>query len=285
MSRKQEVRNMAKFEWPEGYKSCLSLTFDVDGSCSDEYYFKNITGALSQGDYGPKVGLPRILDFLDKFEIKATFYVPGRTAERFPEIIKETHDRGHEIGAHGFYHRDMSKLSEEEEWEEQSKAHKLLTDLLGTPPRGFRSPGGPLTPRSMKILLRLGYYHESTSDCDIFPHRIKIDDKEVDFVELPPIAGFIADDFPFWWGGALPPERGGGFLPLSGFDDALECWTAEFNHLHEIGAYLGFINHPRCIGRPSRLRVLERFLRHVKATSGVWIATQREIADYALTVL
>src|SRR5205085_10182155 len=51
----------------------------------------------SQGAYGPKVGVPLILDFLDRNRIPSTFFVPGWTAERWPDVVAEIHRRGHEI--------------------------------------------------------------------------------------------------------------------------------------------------------------------------------------------
>ena len=104
-------------------------------------------------------------------------------------------------------------------------------------------------------------------------------------VELPPLVGWIGDDFPFFWGGCLPAEVGGGFLPLSSFDAALESWVEEFNHTHEIGAMFLFCNHPRCIGFPSRLRVVEKVIRHVRATPNVWFTTQMAVADWVQKVL
>jgi len=267
---------MEKIKWPNGHSSAFTISFDVDGSCRDEFMLKNTTGVVSAGDYGPKVGVPRVLDMLDKLNCKATFHVPGRTAERYPARIKEIVDRGNEVAAHGFWHQDLSKLSEKDEWEEQTKAHKVLIEVTGTPPKGFRTPGGPLTPRSLEIISKLGYIYDSSSFMDYFPSRVKINGKEIDMAELP--MSWIGDDMPFFWGGVLR----GAFVPLSGFDDALKYWKAEFNGIHKIGGMMIFANHPRCCGRPSRLRVLEKFIRHVKATPGVWFSTQLEVAEFVL---
>ena len=69
---------------------------------------------LSLGQYGMSHGLPRILDLFDEFKIKATFFVPGKTAEVYPEAVKEIADRGHEIACHGYEYENLSLFSYEE---------------------------------------------------------------------------------------------------------------------------------------------------------------------------
>lgn len=65
-----------------------------------EKYIKS----LSVGQYGPKRCVDRILDMLESYGVKATFFVPGLTAERYPEVIRRIAEAGHEIGHHGYAH-------------------------------------------------------------------------------------------------------------------------------------------------------------------------------------
>jgi peptidoglycan/xylan/chitin deacetylase (PgdA/CDA1 family) len=71
-------------------------------------------------------------------------------------------------------------------------------------------------------------------------------------------------------------------MPISRPDDALEYWIAEFDGIHEIGGLFVHINHPRVIGRFSRLRAFEKLIRHIKETPGVWITDLRGIVDLLL---
>jgi peptidoglycan/xylan/chitin deacetylase (PgdA/CDA1 family) len=84
------------FRWPAGFQSAAVFTFDVDGSAEQQLYEGNVLGANSAGDYGPKVGLPRILNLLERQDLSATFFVAAWIAERFPERIVEISKRGHE---------------------------------------------------------------------------------------------------------------------------------------------------------------------------------------------
>ena len=76
---------------------------------------------MTEGEFGPRVGIWRILDLLDKYEIKATFFVPGWTAESYPEPVKEIDKRGHEVAHHGYNHLWANKLNIEEERSEIEK--------------------------------------------------------------------------------------------------------------------------------------------------------------------
>ena len=73
--------------WPSGVKSAVCITFDLDAETawiSRDPENINRLSVMSQGAYGPKVGVPLILDFLDRNKIPSTFFVPGWTAERWP---------------------------------------------------------------------------------------------------------------------------------------------------------------------------------------------------------
>jgi len=268
--------DVTDFRWPEGYASAVTFSFDVDASAEEMLYHGNISGAYSAGDYGPKAGVPRILDLLDQSGVKAAFHVPGWVAERFPERIREIHSRGHEIAGHGYLHENISTLSPDQEREVLQKSHHILGDLIGHAPRGFRTPGGPLTPRTVGILLELGYDYDSSSNADYFPCKVEIEGRLVEMAELP--FSWILDDFPFFWGGADRDY----FLPISRPKDARDYWIAEFDAIHKMGGLCTYLNHPRCIGRPSRIRVLGEFIEHVRKTPGVWLTTQRDVADWVL---
>ncbi|MBW2056159.1 MAG: polysaccharide deacetylase [Deltaproteobacteria bacterium] len=267
---------MDTFKWPQGYNSAATFSFDVDASAEEMLHHGTVSGAYSAGNYGPRAGLPRILDLLDGLGVKATFHVPGWVAEVFPREIKEAHQRGHEIAAHGYLHENISLLDSDTEREIHRKSHGILGDLTGTPPRGFRTPGGPLTPRTIEMLLELGYDYDSSSCSDYFPSLLTVGEHRVRMAELP--WSWLLDDFPFFWGGV----DSGNFAPISLPDDALEYWIAEFDSIHEIGGLCVLVNHPRCIGRPSRIRILKEFINHVKDTPGVWLTTQERVADWVL---
>ena len=91
--------------WPEGVQCGVALTFDLD---AETFWFSRTMDSMAspnlmaEGAYGPKVAVPRILDMLDRLELKATFFIPGWVIEHHTETCREIVRRGHEIGYHGF---------------------------------------------------------------------------------------------------------------------------------------------------------------------------------------
>lgn len=85
---------MGDIRWPDGKKCAVMFTFDVDGDTTWENGNRGLKNgekyikSLSVGQYGPKRCVDRILQKLDQYGVKATFFVPGLTAERYPEVIK-----------------------------------------------------------------------------------------------------------------------------------------------------------------------------------------------------
>jgi peptidoglycan/xylan/chitin deacetylase (PgdA/CDA1 family) len=277
----KEEREGKGFLWPHGYRSAAIFTYDIDASCWEYLSAKNVSGNFSVGDYGPRAGVPRILDFLDRHGIKATFFVPGWVAERFPDRIKEIHNRGQEVGAHGYLHENLSKITEEEEREIWKKVYKILTDITGAPPRLYRTTGEQ-TIKGIRIISELrGRLVESYTG-SYFPCKIKLEGSDWEMLRLP--FSWILDDFPFVWGGILPGGAGvaPGFLPICSPGEALEYYMAEFDSIHAVGGLFQLCNHPRAIGRASRIRAMDKLIRHIKATPGVWLASPGEVVDWVL---
>jgi peptidoglycan/xylan/chitin deacetylase (PgdA/CDA1 family) len=77
--------------------------------------FKSDTpGILSRGEYGARVGVPRLLDLLERYELPATFFIPGHTVDSYPELVREIASRGHEIGHHGYLHENPTLFGDDE---------------------------------------------------------------------------------------------------------------------------------------------------------------------------
>jgi len=85
---------------------------------------------------------PEILDLLNKYDVKATFFVLGKFAEQYPDIIKRQAIEGHEIGNHTYSHIDVKKVSMEKFEEEFQKTQQIIFSLTGIEPKVFRPPYG-----------------------------------------------------------------------------------------------------------------------------------------------
>src|SRR5438552_12799969 len=182
--------------WPSGVKSAVCITFDLDAETawiSRDPENINRLSVMSQGAYGPKVGVPLILDFLDRNQIRSTFFVPGWTAERWPDVVAEIHRRGHEIGHHGYLHEALEGRSREEEEAILTGSSKILADITGMRPVGYRAPLYEITHETAALLAKHGFLYASNLQDSLWPYRYA---DTPSLVELP--ASWILDDGPFF---------------------------------------------------------------------------------------
>jgi peptidoglycan/xylan/chitin deacetylase (PgdA/CDA1 family) len=97
----------AGFSWPSGYRAAACFTFDVDAESPILWEFPETADHLdvmTHQAYGGRTGIPRILRVLDRLGVRATFFIPGYSAERSPGICRAIRDAGHEIAHHGYLH-------------------------------------------------------------------------------------------------------------------------------------------------------------------------------------
>ena len=92
--------------------------------------------------FAPRVerNVRRILDLFDRHETKATFFILGWIAERFPHLVKEIDARGHEIASHGFAHQLLLRLTPEQFRADMRRARDVLSGLSSHPVTGYRAP-------------------------------------------------------------------------------------------------------------------------------------------------
>ena len=246
------------------------LTFDVDADSSVRGPYSGRPDELvarSKGQFGPKVGVPRILDLLDKYGIKSTFFVPGWTAETYPESVKEIVRRGHEVGAHGYKHENLAQLnSQADEVEIFRRSIDQLQVLAGQRPLGFRAPDWEFSPYTMENLVKFNFKYDSSLMDNEEPYVIK----SSGLVELP-VAWSWDDWGPFEVHRRSPTE-------------VLNGWMQEFNPLHAAKmSYFNLTMHPQTIGRASRIVMLETLIRTMKRRKDVrfsrCIDLVREISD------
>ncbi|WP_051412071.1 polysaccharide deacetylase family protein [Halonatronum saccharophilum] len=101
--------------------------------------------------------LPSMLDTLDEHNVKATFFFIGRWVEKFPDMIKEIQDKGHEIGNHGYRHLHPKQLSKEGVVDMIKKNEELIEDVTGYKTNLFAPPYGEVDDRIVEIANELGY--------------------------------------------------------------------------------------------------------------------------------
>jgi len=128
--------------WPKGIRAAVCLTFDLDAETAwisrDPENLRRLA-VMSQGAYGPKVGVPLLLDLLARNGLHATFFVPGWTAERYPDVVADIHRQGHEVGHHGYLHEALEGKTRDEEEEILVKGVRILEGITGQRPVGYRA--------------------------------------------------------------------------------------------------------------------------------------------------
>lgn len=109
-----------------------------------------------------------LLDLFDRSRSKATFFILGWIAERYPALVQEIHLRGHEVATHGYAHRTLDQYTPEEFREEMKMVKAFLEDLIQSPVLGYRAPSFSVTRDTLwalEILAEEGFQYDSS----IFP--------------------------------------------------------------------------------------------------------------------
>ena len=141
---------------------------------------------MSHQAYGPRTGGARILRILDRQQVRATFFVPGYTAEHWPDAVRAVRDAGHEIGHHGYLHEGAHSAPDEATEERRLlRGLEALDTVLGVRPVGYRAPMWELTDRLPALLARHGFLYDSgLMDAD-HPYLLATGDETDPIVELP----------------------------------------------------------------------------------------------------
>lgn len=262
--------------WPSGIDCAVAFTFDFDAEevwLTGDPANARRPGLLSHGTYGAKVAVPLILDLLARHAVPATFFVPGRVAERYPERVAEIVAAGHELAHHGYTHTSPTAMTAAEEEEELLRGKEALERFVPAL-RGYRSPSWEFTPHTLDLLRAHGFEYSSNLMDDIRPYL----HPGAGLVELP--VHWILDDAPHFWFAEDDWTK-----KISTVDEVRAIWEAEFSGIRRLGGCCVFTMHPQFIGRPGRLPLLEAMIALVRETHGVWVAPAHEIAARAREAL
>jgi peptidoglycan/xylan/chitin deacetylase (PgdA/CDA1 family) len=256
----------------------VALTFDHD-AISAEVNRGASPVDLSRGEFGPRVGAPRILELLARHGIRSTWFVPGHTVVTFPESVAAVVAAGHELACHGWAHEDLATLDAAAERDVMERSRDVVAGAAGRQPMGFRAPYWSVSERTLEIAESLGFgYDSSLMADDVQLYRVRRDDRhdaragstfgpETRLVEVP--ITWALDDWPHF-----EPGRSG-VGPMSAASKVEEIWTADlrYAHAHALegrpGSVLTVTMHPEAIGRGHRMAMLERFIETALSLNGV----------------
>lgn len=252
---------------------------------------------ISRGMFAGEVGSPRLLDLFDQQGLTTTWFIPGHSAETFPDQMRDVAKRGHEIGIHGYSHENPIAMTAEQEEAVLDKGIELITEISGRRPTGYVARGGSSPNVTNELLLKKGIkYDHSLMHNDFTPYRVRVGDKwtkidysakpedwmkplvrgeETDLIEIP--ANWYLDDLPPMMFIKKSPNSHGFVNPR----DIEQMWRDQFDWVYRNMDYAVFpiTIHPDVSGRPQVLLMLERLIAHIKSHEGVRFVTMNEMAD------
>lgn len=248
---------------------CLGFDFDAVSGWIHGYGATDSPTKLSRGEYGAAVGVPRVLDVLERLDVPATFFIPGHTIESYPGVCGDVVDAGHGVQHHGWRHTSPREFeSAEAERADVERAIDAIQDLTGGRPTGYRSPSWDFSPHTLDILRDLGFaWDSSLMGHDFQPYYLRetvepdpdepyAPGAETDVLEVP--VSWHRDDWPAF---QFVP---GHSMPAAGFDESsvFDLWREQFDWMRanlDDGVF-SLTFHPQVIAQPPRLSELASLL-------------------------
>jgi peptidoglycan/xylan/chitin deacetylase (PgdA/CDA1 family) len=263
-------RSLRPSSWPDGARVAVLLSFDVDNETVNLRFGQPTIGELSQGQYGARQGLRRVVELLDRHDIPATFFIPTVSLRLAPDMADVIRAAGHhEFAVHGWIHEMNASLDSATERRLVQQAMTELEQLTGYRPVGYRAPSWNFSANTLGILRELGFLYDSSLMADDDPYEIESGGEPTGIVELP--VEWILDEAP------LVNPRGNAYTTPR---DLAQVWIDEFDVAYQERGMFVLTTHPHLIGHRSRIVALELLVDHIRSKPGVWFTTHRAAADY-----
>lgn len=266
----------------------VTLGFDFDAMSG--FIARGMTSPtpISRGEFGP-VAIPRILALLAQYGIRASFFIPGHTLETYPAESRSIADAGHEIGHHGWTHLPPNDMTREQEEEGLVRANEKIRALTGHYARGYRSPAWDLSPHSVGLMLKHGFFYDSSMmGNDHMPYRVRQGD--VIELEKPAVFGpatrliempvsWTLDDYPHF---EFLRTRQWVLPGLMNANLVLENWVNDFLYMkaHTDWGILNYTFHPYVIGRGHRMMALEKLVRTLVEEGAQFLTMEAAAREY-----
>jgi peptidoglycan/xylan/chitin deacetylase (PgdA/CDA1 family) len=282
---------------PKEILCAFGIDVDAVAGWLGSYAGEDSPDDISRGLFAGEVGSPRLLNLFKKYNLRTTWFIPGHSAETFPDEMKAVAEAGHEIGVHGYSHENPIAMTREQEEAILDKCLAVLTKLSGKRPTGYVAPWWEFSPVTNELLLERGIkYDHSLMHKDFHPYYVRVGDswtkidyskhpdewmkplvrgKETDLIEIP--ASWYLDDLPPMMFIKKAPNSHGFVNPRH----LEEMWRDQFDWVYREYDYAVFAMtiHPDVSGRPQVLLMLERLVEHILKHEGVNFVTFDEIAD------
>ncbi len=273
VERVRAGRSLKPHAWPGGADVAVAISFDSDHETIPLRNRETHPGKLSQGEYGARVAVPRILRLLDHHRVPASFFVPAVSALLHPGEIGTCVAAGHEIALHGWIHEWNATLGPDIERDLLVRSIDVIERLSGSRPVGIRTPSWDFSDHTLNLIREAHLTYDLSLMADDEPYELLADGVPTGIVEIP--VEWIRDDAPY-----LTMDRHTGTRPYTPPRELLRIWLDEFEQAHAERGLFQLTLHPHIIGHRSRIIVLEQLLKHISSISGVYFARHDEIAAY-----
>ena len=260
--------------WPGDARCAIAFSFDSDHETNELRDGGESIGKLSQGQYGNRQGIPRILEILARHDVKASFYVPAVTALLYPDEQRRVAAAGHEVALHGWIHERNSVLPEPAERDLMLRSADTLERLAGQRPVGIRTPSWDFSPATLAIARDMGLLYDSSLMADVDCYELLLDGEPSGVVELP--VEWIRDDAVYF-----NMNRFAGLRPYTPPADVFDIFRRELEAAHAEGGIFQLTMHPHISGYRSRIWILDELIKHAKGLGKVWFATHADIVRHA----
>ncbi|MGH3449037.1 MAG: polysaccharide deacetylase family protein, partial [Nocardioidaceae bacterium] len=270
------IESDMSFPWPDDHRAAAAFTFDIDAESGVLAHDPGGTARMSlmsHQSYGPLVGVPRLLRLLERQDVRSTFFVPGFTADTYPDVVRQIIDSGHEIAHHGYLHEPMQGISKETEARYIDRGLEAL-DRLGVRPTGYRAPWWEMNWHTPELLTERGFVYDSSLLNGDAPYRFRVGDGPGSLVEIP--VDWALDDWEQY--AFYPGYTGSGVIESP--TKVHQMWLLEAQAHHGEGNCFVLTNHPFISGRPSKAAALERLIEDVKGLDRMWVTTLGDIAAH-----
>jgi peptidoglycan-N-acetylglucosamine deacetylase len=261
--------------WRQGKAAVAVLSFDVDAESAILAQGKRFAGhamAMTHQAFGPLTGVPRLLALLADYGLTGTFFIPGLTAERYPDTVARVLEAGHEVAHHSYSHLSPVELSEQQERADFERALSALRGA-GAEPRGHRAALWEATWLTPTLVAEHGMaYDSSLMDADV-PYLLDTPQGRV--AELPP--HWSLDDWEQY--AYLPQPDIGGIIqsPLT----VAKAWIHEVDAMRRYGSMFLLTCHPFVSGRAGRVEALRQVIEAILDRGDVEFCTCLEVAERA----
>lgn len=257
--------------WPDGVQCAAAITVNLDAESVDSRDTPlPLWGRYSHGRYGAQQGTRNLLALFARYDVRATFFIGGWDAERYPTLMDEIAAAGHEVAAHGYLHEDFSALSPDEQHANLERSEAVFQSTFGRKPTGFRAPERLMSRDTRRVLIERGYRYDSGYADDDTPYLVPATDGPGALVELPTHEPW--SDKTYYEKHRVPAVVARAFVD-------------EFTGIYAAGGLFTLQLHPRGdygSGRGLRVRAIEPVLRAIRELPATWLAPCHEIAEWFL---